>query len=347
MNGKSEYRCPVIYVSKTFNNENPVDVDKLAKRLRGMAHVLVQEDLSLNKEIQTACSEKNEYKGAIGIYLPGSSEGHKKLMYRREVGADPMLMDKVIKLVLQYCNSLAIEPEYTWQGINNKLLIESLNSQKRAREEFETKYRDLEEKRQDVEAGLNEESERIYEEARQIARREADELLAEFDEQLEELKNKIAELTDKINNLTRENEGLRYKINATDNLPLLCRGEEDDFYAGEVKDLVLSVLSDALKNIKEKSRRYHVVKDIIDNNDYKHLSEERAEKMKNIVKSYAGMTPKVRQELESLGCVITEGGKHYKVYYYGDPRYWDTFSKTPSDWKTGQKLKSELNTEWF
>ena len=38
INGKSHYSLPVVYVSKTLNGQNPVDIEILAKRLKGVAH---------------------------------------------------------------------------------------------------------------------------------------------------------------------------------------------------------------------------------------------------------------------------------------------------------------------
>ena len=338
ISGTSRYRFPVIYVSKTFSNEDPVDVKMLAKRLRGMAHVLVQEDVALNKAIQNACSGKNEYKGAIGIYLPGQSAGHKTLMYRREVGPDPMLLDKVIQIVLRYCNSHAAEPLLTWQGISNAQLIESLGRQQKAREEFEAKFRESEEKRKNIEADLSEEGERLYEEAQRRARNEADELLAVFDEEQEKLRKQLDDLTSANNALLVENERLRNKISDADSMPLLFRGTEDDFYAGEVKDLILSTLEKALDTIPDNTRRMDVVRDIVDSNGYERISESKAEEIKRLLKNYDGMSSKTRQALKDLGFEITEDGKHYKVTYHGDGRYQMAYSKTPSDVRTGKNM---------
>ena len=69
INGK-RYELPVVYVSKTFQNEDPVDTGWLASRLKGVAHVLVQETKDSNQKIRALCNEKNEYNGAIGIYCP-------------------------------------------------------------------------------------------------------------------------------------------------------------------------------------------------------------------------------------------------------------------------------------
>ena len=49
------------------------------------------------------------------------------------------------------------------------------------------------------------------------------------------------------------------------------------------------------------------------------------------------MTGPVRSTLKDLGFEITEDGKHYKLVYYGDSRYWTTLDKTPSDKAHGGK----------
>ena len=43
INGTSRYRLPVVYISKTYYGEDPVDIWKLSGRLKGVAHVLVEE----------------------------------------------------------------------------------------------------------------------------------------------------------------------------------------------------------------------------------------------------------------------------------------------------------------
>ena len=41
INGKNQYKLPVVFISRTFEDEEPVDVRRLAARLKGAAHVLV------------------------------------------------------------------------------------------------------------------------------------------------------------------------------------------------------------------------------------------------------------------------------------------------------------------
>ena len=85
-----------------------------------------------------------------------------------------------------------------------------------------------------------------------------------------------------------------------------------------------------------KSRRVDIVRDIIRSNDYQKLSVAKAEEIKRILKNYDGMSARTRQALMDLGFEISEDGKHYKVVYYGDGRYQTSYSKTPSDGRTGK-----------
>ena len=78
-----------------------------------------------------------------------------------------------------------------------------------------------------------------------------------------------------------------------------------------------------------------VLEDILENNPYYHLSEERKQRIKSLFKGYKNLTGAMRQELLSLGFEITEAGKHYKIIYRGDQRYMVTVGKTPSDNRSG------------
>lgn len=263
MNENTHYRLPVVYVSKTMENENPVDAGILAGRLKGVAHVLVQEDMETNAALREMCVANNDYLGAIGIYFPGTAVGYRRYPYRGVKGIDRFIMEKVIRAVIQYSNSQLLDTLYTWQGVNNALLRDSLASQREERKKAEQAKKAAEVETAKLKDSLNEEEKRI-------------------------------------------------------------------------KDLLLSALTDALSNMPEKSRRADVIRDIIENNDYQKKSEKRESEVKRLLRDYSGITGKLRQELEELGFVITEDGKHYKITYYGDERYQAVFGKTPSDVRSGK-----------
>ena len=71
-------------------------------------------------------------------------------------------------------------------------------------------------------------------------------------------------------------------------------GDEEDFYPEEVKDMVLGVLADALNNTEKGTRLYDVLEDILENNPYQHLSDERKQRVKNLFKGYKTLTGAMR-----------------------------------------------------
>lgn len=330
--GEAAYKLPIIYVSKTTKDEDPVNVNYLASRLKGVAHVLVQESNATNRLLQHMCNSENEYNGAIGIYYPTAAIGHRRYIYHSSIGYDSFLLAKVIRGVIQYSNAQMIDTLYTWQGVNNALLRDRLACQRQERLAAETAQKKAEQETAYLLDTLSEEERRI----RECAQAENDKMLEAFDEELERLQKQVDELTRTNEVLQAENQGLKAKLDFCDSVPVLYMGDEYEFYQGEVKDLILSILSDATANIQSGSRRQHVLEDIISANDYQRISEAKADVVKKLLKNYDGMSGKLRQELKELGFDITEDGKHYKVTYYGDGRYHTVFAKTPSDHRSGK-----------
>ena len=319
INGKQKFKMPIVYVSKTVYNENPVDVGWLSSKLKGTAHVLLQEQVSTGKALKDLCQGNNEYYGAIGIYYPHMSAGHMRYLYRRDTGYDNFLLEKVVRSVIHYSNVQNISILYTWQGVRTALLNDRLLSQREERLAAENAQRKAED--------------------------EVDNVYAAFDEDIKELQRQVDELSKANEALRCENLGLRNKMESVEAVPILYLGVEDEFYPGEIKDMVLAALDDALRNIKGKSRRADVIRDIFKSNGYRDLSGERQQRVKNLLKGYDGMSKSLRQELIDLGFEITEDGKHYKLTYYGDRRYWTTIAKTPSDHRDGKNAALTISRD--
>ena len=343
INNISNYNLPIVYISKTCYNENPVDVSKLANRLKGLAHVMAQDGIELNKLIRTKCEDKNEYHGAIGIYFPKRGMNHRKFLYRRVTGIDEFLQEKVFLTVIRYSNEQMVDTLFTWQGVNNALLRDRLVSQReerfaaeKARKSAEAEIakivEDFDEKEKEIRKKAFEDAQKKIENAQN----EVNNLLDNFDDDMQKLHAQVEELTRQNESLQYENMGLKAKLDSMESVPVLYVGEENDFYPGEIKDLLLATLSDAVKGIQAHTRRSDVVIDIIKNNDYQEISASKADELKKLLNNYTGMTPKIRQTLKDLGFDITEEGKHYKVTYFGDERYQTSYSKTPSDVRTGK-----------
>lgn len=336
INRKTKFNLPVVYVSKTYNDEDPVNVSYLASRLKGVAHVMVEEGNWLNHTIKEQCSGNNEYYGAIGIYFPSRGSSHRRYLYRSSVGYDSFLLERVVRSVIQYSNAQMVDTLFIWQGVNNALLRDRLISQRGERLAAEAAQKAAEEEAAKILDTLDEEERRIRKQAFEDARTEANVILDGFDAEMQKLQDQVEELTRANEVLQFENQGLKAKLDSIDNIPVLFMGDEFEFYPGEVKDLLLATLTEAAKGIQPKSRRADIVRDIIKNNNYQKLSAAKAEEAKRILKNYDGMSARTRQALKDLGFEITEEGKHYKVTYYGDGRYQTAYSKTPSDGRTGK-----------
>lgn len=342
VNGK-RYRLPIVYVSKTYHDEYPLDVNWLASRLKGVAHVLVQKSNCSNLRLRELCDSQNEYYGAIGIYYPMQMENHKRFLYRSYPGSDKHYLDRVVNAVISFSNSRMVDPLYTWQGVNHALLRDRLESQKEERAAAENARREA---LFEVFV-LKAEQENVKCEAIEKAKEEANAILDGFEEDIRKLQEQIDELTHTNEKLQYENQGLKAKLDSIQEQPLLYMGTENEFYPGEIKDLILSTLNDQLSNIETKTRRYDVVQDIIQANDYQCLSKKRADEAKRLLKNYSGMTTKIRKGLEDIGFVVTHEGDHYKAIYYSDNRYIVVHGATPSDNRAGKNNVSNTIKKAF
>lgn len=175
-----------------------------------------------------------------------------------------------------------------------------------------------------------------------LNRAEADELIESVDEDIQKLKKQVEELTHANEILTYENQGLRSKMSSADNMPILYLGEEEEFYQGEIREMILDAIAEKLKNLGEKTRRWDALTDVLNANDYQNIRDERERTVKILFKDYKTLSASMRQQLLELGFEITEEGKHYRLTYYGDGRYKTTIAKTGSDWREGKNIASVI-----
>ena len=332
INGTKRYKLPVVYISKNYGQTDPVDVKWLASRLKGVAHVLVQESRFTNNSLRIMCNDKNEYNGAVGIYFPNQAAQHQRYFYRAYEGYDAFLLEKVVRTIINYANMQLIKPLYTWQGVINAMLRDRWSSRgedlivlERAKKSAEFAKELAEQERDEAEQQKD----------------EAHQLVDMTDQEISDMKRQIEELTHENERLTAENAGLRTKLNGMDSMPVLYLGTEDEFFPGEIREMILAILDRALGD-ETKTRRSDVLRDIIHSNGYQHSRENRVREVKAKLKGYKTMNGALRRFLEDLGFVITEDGKHYRLTYYGDNRYHTTLAKSASDHREGENISTQI-----
>lgn len=248
------YELPVVYVAKDHDNQDPLSIAWLASRLKGAAHVLVEESRDDCQKCREFCDETPEEYGAVRIYYPSMGISRKRFLFRSSTGNMDVRLEKVIRHVIQYWNSQGMDSLYTWQGVNRAVLSDNLDN-------YISRLAEAENAKQNAEEEINQ----VYE---------------AFDEDIKNLQKKLEELSKANEALQIENYGLRAKMNASDAMPIIYQGDEEDFYPDEIKDMVLGVLADAFNNTEKDTRLYDVLEDILQNNPYQHLSDERKQRVK-------------------------------------------------------------------
>ena len=318
INGTKFYDLPVVYVSKTFSNNIPIDVDKLAYALKGVAHIFVQEDLETNTFIREQCNSTNEYNGAIGIYYQSDVVKHKRFL-NYEYFDPTITRQNIVKEIINFTNQQSIDPLYTWDGVLTSLLRDRFESQKSKRTKAER------------------------------TKEETEELLDSFSNDFDELTEENGRLRSSISDLESELAFYRDAFNnkTVNDSGFLSSGSEKEFFQDEKKELILSVLSDSLANILDDTRKKHIVQDIIQQNTIKEILSKKREEVKRLLTDYSGLNGKLKQELQQLGFTITEDGKHYKLTYFNDKRYIIHMAKTPSDGRAGKNIVSDINNKVF
>lgn len=219
------YSMPVIYVTKSWGRY-PFKVKELSYRLRGVAHVLIEEDADVSKILRETCCGKNSHHGSVGIYYPSSSASHKIISTGKYEGREEILIDRIVAIVCRYVNQQARDRMMTWEGVQNELL--------------KLRYASATEKKAQAE-------------------NEVFEVYDNFAEELEEKEHTIEELNNRIMALQAENQGLREKYERVTEVPLLYYGIEDELYEGEIKDQILEILDNQLNHVKKKTRKEHIL----------------------------------------------------------------------------------------
>ncbi|MDD6726408.1 MAG: hypothetical protein PUE16_03555, partial [Lactimicrobium massiliense] len=96
---------------------------------------------------------------------------------------------------------------------------------------------------------------------------------------------------------------MREKLNSQDAQTVLFLGDEEEFFPDEIKEIILSILDEALCTCKEQSRRNDVVKDLLDHNSYGHVCQKQ---IKELMTGYSVMSSALRGALMDLGIHIQE-----------------------------------------
>lgn len=176
-------------------------------------------------------------------------------------------------------------------------------------------------------------------EARELCSLYEDELSAK-DFEIRQLRGELEDQKGRVHALQCRVDGMRGSETGSGGVSLAC-GEED-LYPGEVKDVVLRVLSDAMKDMPDdlsakQSRKYHVLASLLDLNARTDVPDEIRSFFKGAMKS-GTMNKKELSEMEKYGFTYRRTENHIHVTYKEDPRYAFVMSSSPSDVCSGKNF---------
>lgn len=165
--------------------------------------------------------------------------------------------------------------------------------------------------------------------------------------EIESLKNRNAELSRQVEELQRQLDKKQKLLEKQNDVSILSYGNEKEKYDGEAHSVVLSALRHEVRNCEKDTRRYDVLKDIIEKNtDEEDLRKDRLKEIKKEIRGYR-FASDLKPELKKLGFCYTEDGRHPKIQYPGDDRYIITVASTSSDHRAGDNLYALFKKKFF
>lgn len=319
--GKVEYVMPVVYVTKSFDNNEPcLDVEELAKDLAGTAHVLVEEGTNITSELRSIVEDKNPFNGAVHIYY--TSHMGTRLLPDESMDANKFRYT-VTSSVFHRLTLLRAD-EISWNAIKFKKLSEEYV--KRQKEHLEDK--------------------KLY-----------DELLDTQDTEIADYKANVQEAVKTVQILENEKIALQGRLQALEEkirkdsdlekggiIRFACG--ETEFYEGEISDLILEIINKCIDSMKYDSnqnscRTFHILESVLKSNTKIGNRDTLQRNIKRIFGKLEKLDSKCKKELEGLGFFIQNDENHIKLYFHNDSRYIITLSKTPSDYREGKNVASD------
>ena len=308
---ESIYEIPVVYMSCVTDGHCVVNPYTVAKKLKGVAIVLVETSRDVAFLLRKQTNGNNPYGGAIEIFYPNDK---RRFTPGELTGTLSAKIATIKNSVFNHLLQTKIEEKYSWSQLQSQKLRQQLTIAKSAAETDSKNYDELE---------------KMYEA-----------LLAEKEQQITTLNGQL-----KLANLSIAQ--LEAQIATVGEIPALVIGDEADLYPNEQKTLLVEILQKALSSVPQNSRREHVVQSIIAANQCGDSLSQRRDKLKNCLHGYTRMTPDKKRVLEEIGFKITDDGKHYKIVFCEDPRYNGSLSKTGSDHRGGDNTAHDLIRKIF
>lgn len=307
MCGKHSCAMPTVYVSSDYWDSTVISPKYLAHQLSGVAHVFVEGKHDTALRLREDTNGNNAHNGYIGIYFPGTDlcQKHSLSYYEDYKEMSKEIISSVWKALINRLDSSI----YNWNQI-----IALQSRQKMA------EWRDISEQ-----------------DKAQLSK-----YMSAFDSENASLRNQVEELNKQTYSLRAQVDALRVSLDSGEADSCFYRiGKEPSLYAGEHEDLLYSVLSQVQSRYDTNSRAYAIIQSLIEANPRRGACEHILDVVRKVFKNGDQLSKTGKAQLRDIGFTIFEEGPHYKITFR-DPRYMFTVAKTPSEYREGKNLISDI-----
>ena len=310
---------PVVYLSATTLGRHVTNPSVLAKRLAGMAHVVVEPNRAFSQRLRLATESQNPFGGQVGLFWPDS--GLREILHRYDISSDEFIDEIAIHVQSQLLVK-GLDRRLSWNYFQKSLSQHRIKQSAKIWEELGS-----------------EQSEHL---SRKLAEQENQH--RDSEETWERL---VADIEQEKQTLQKELQKVQVCQRKIQSGQVVNIGTEEELYPGEFSAIMHDILTAAAGSTTVGNRRHDVLRSLRDANPLPLFVDEREQRIKQLMTGYRGMDSRLRKDLEDLGFEITEDGKHYKISLYGDDRYTVALAKTPSEGRGILNWVSDLKKKFF
>ncbi|MDO5059358.1 MAG: hypothetical protein Q4D82_05380 [Neisseria sp.] len=314
MQNQAGNSLPMVYISFQHGpRPYQLNPNELAKRLAGVAHIVVEPDQAFSIALKNLTDARNVYGGTTGVYWPGS-QARKSYYLSESCQDEQQLADNIEQDIVQALANKKQSGRCSWLALK-----ESLSKQRLA--QLKQDYADNGELQEYIDA---------FDKDIKIR----DEKLAEADQEIIRLQAEIYRL-----------EAARLSMAEG----VLVSGSEQDLYAYEIRSFILEALQNELdKATVADSRKQHILIDLLSANRLdQDFRQEKRQVLQELMRNYTGLSGSTLEGLKKLGFQHSEDGKHHRLVFAGDKRYAVSASKTGSDHRAGKNFVSDVSKKIF
>lgn len=171
--------------------------------------------------------------------------------------------------------------------------------------------------------------------------------ISSLEKQKEEYTQRIQKLQNQISILQTQNDNMTEFMNQQQQHPLLIKGEEKELYLGEQKDIVLYLLEDRLKTIRDPHEK-ELIENILKDNPKVGKREQLLKEIQQLLMKSQQLNFNTIDKLKKCGIYLEKNNsKHYDCLFFNNSRYFLTVSSTPSDINYNRQIIRDIRKYFF